>query len=88
MGSLALSIQVLRMIARKLEFIVHSLSTTQAGYESRAAEKIRAVEMLTRANVWMSIERLQCEEMEDSKEVADMLRRACCDMKGKKHVAD
>ncbi|KAH9889798.1 P-loop containing nucleoside triphosphate hydrolase protein [Cubamyces lactineus] len=72
---------ILSTAARELEFIVHSLCRTTEGYNERAAEKVRAVKLLARAEAWSGNE--GSEEYEDAREVADTLRQVCQRICGK-----
>ncbi|KAJ8454684.1 hypothetical protein ONZ51_g12891 [Trametes cubensis] len=68
---------ILSTAARELEFTVHSLCRTTEGYNERAAEKVRAVKLLARAEAWSG--NGGSEDYEDAREVADALRQANAD---------
>ncbi|KAI0333727.1 ATP-dependent DNA helicase [Cubamyces sp. BRFM 1775] len=72
---------ILSTAARELEFTVHSLCRTTEGYNERAAEKVRAVKLLSRAEAWSG--NGGSEEYEDAREVADTLRQVCQRLCGK-----
>lgn len=73
---------ILSSVARELEFTVHSLCRTEDGYRERAEEKVRAVRALARAEVWVGAGAgasagRDDEELEDAREVVDVVRRVC-----------
>ncbi|KAI0662021.1 ATP-dependent DNA helicase [Cubamyces menziesii] len=72
---------ILSTAARELEFTVHSLCRTTEGYNERAAEKVRAVKLLPRAEAWSGSG--GSGEYEDAREVVDALRQVCQRMCGK-----
>ncbi|PIL22391.1 transporter [Ganoderma sinense ZZ0214-1] len=65
---------VLSSVARELEFGVHSLCRTTAGYEERASRQIKAVSMLSQKGAWTGV---ADDDLEDAREVADALRQTC-----------
>ncbi len=67
---------VLSCVARELEFGVHSLCRTTAGYEERAAGQIAAVSALARKEVWTGAVG-GSDDLEDAREVADAIRQTC-----------
>ncbi|KAF8895592.1 P-loop containing nucleoside triphosphate hydrolase protein [Infundibulicybe gibba] len=64
---------LLSSAAREIEFVVHSLSTTQQGYERAAGLNTEAVLTLANPDVWVS----HNEEYEDAREIVDVLNHTC-----------
>ncbi|KAL1950638.1 hypothetical protein VTO73DRAFT_5762 [Trametes versicolor] len=63
---------ILAATARELEFNVHALCRTADGYRERAAERVRAVKQLARAQAWAADD--ADEEYEDARDVVIALR--------------
>ena len=70
---------VLANVARELEFSVHSLCRTTAGYGERATGQIRAVKMLARQDAWTGTGTAAAsdEDLEDARDVVDVIRQTC-----------
>ena len=73
---------LLSIIARDLEFAVQSLCTTAEFYKARLKDKIRDVKVLKRQDIWEETIRLD-EELEDAREVIQVVRRQRASYKGK-----
>ncbi|KAI0917389.1 hypothetical protein AcW1_007413 [Taiwanofungus camphoratus] len=71
---------ILSNIARELEFLAHSLCTTQDGYRARSDDKVQAVKLLVNSKAW---EKNGDDNFEDAREIADVVRRTCAGRKGK-----
>lgn len=65
---------VLSHTARELEFTVHSLCSTPDGYQARSQRQRWAVNMLSKAETWGN---QPSEDLEDGKEVLEVLERVC-----------
>jgi hypothetical protein len=68
---------VLSSAAKELEFSVHSMSTSQAGYATRSKSAVDSVRRLARDDAWTSERGDGRMAHEDEWDVVALLRRAC-----------
>jgi hypothetical protein len=69
---------VLSSAAKELEFSVHSMSASQAGYATRSKSSVNSVRRLARDDAWASSEQGGGHiAHEDEWDIMALLRRAC-----------
>jgi len=78
---------VLSSAAKELEFCVHSMSASQAGYATRATSAVNSIKRLTREKAWPREQGVGVDTAYDEWDVAAILRRACLRAEGGKERA-
>ena len=68
---------MLSSAAKELEFSVHSMSTSQAGYATRSKSAVNSVRRLAQDDAWTSEQDHGHTAHEDEWDVIALLRRAC-----------
>jgi hypothetical protein len=69
---------VLSSAAKELEFSVHTMSASQAGYATRSKSAVNSVRRLARDDAWASSEQGGGRTAHDDEwDVIELLRRAC-----------
>jgi hypothetical protein len=76
---------VLSSAAKELEFSVHCMSASQAGYATRCTGAVNAVKRLAREEAWSQDRRTDVDVAhadDDEWDVVEILRRACWGVEG------
>ena len=71
---------VLSTVSKELEFSVHSMSASQAGYTTRSSSVINSIKRLAREEAWV-LEHSAGKAHEDDWDVVGILRRECLRVK-------
>ena len=66
------SIDLLTTLTREIEWTLHSMFRSDEGYSARVKGKVDAINMLTGAEAW-NLD--GSEDMEDAREVAQLIKR-------------
>jgi len=74
---------VLSTVSKELEFSVHSMSASQAGYVTRSSSVVNSIQRLAREEAW-TLEHGADKAHEDDWDVIGILRRACMKVKERK----
>ena len=68
---------MLSSAAKELEFSIHSMSASQAGYATRSKSAVNSVRRLARDDAWASEQSGGRTAHEDEWDVIALLRRVC-----------